>query len=75
MEYSYEDTLAAPGQVWRNNRTGDILFVLRKDSGIEGILCDGRRIAGKELTKLVEHSGNWKCVYINDPQDIAYGRD
>jgi len=64
MEYPSHGVSAAPGQLWRNVRTGEVLFVYKKESRIEGVCCDGRKISDKDVTKLKQDVNGWKCVYI-----------
>ncbi|MDH4232485.1 MAG: hypothetical protein OEW04_10735 [Nitrospirota bacterium] len=53
----------SPGQLWRNIRTGDLLFIYKKNGQIEGVFGDGRKKADIEVMKIGSKTDGWKCVY------------
>lgn len=61
----------APGQLWRNVRTGDVLFIYRKCGQIEGVLGDGRKKSDREVMSIGNCRDGWRCIYsrttANDP--------
>lgn len=75
MEYFSHGVFASPGQLWRNVRTGDILFVYKRASRIEAVFCDGRRISGHDVTNLKQGINGWKCVYLEQPGNADYDTD
>ncbi|MEW5744883.1 MAG: hypothetical protein AB1805_05515 [Nitrospirota bacterium] len=57
------ELLPAPGQLWRNVRTGDVLFIYRRNGQIEGVLGDGRKKSDHEVMKIGSCRDGWRCVY------------
>lgn len=53
----------APGQLWQNVRTGDVLFIYRKDGQIEGVFGDGRKKSDLEVFTIGNRSDGWKCIF------------
>lgn len=75
MEYSSYGVSATPGQLWRNVRTGDVLFVYKNRSRLEGMFCDGRRMSDMEILNLNHGANGWKCVYLDKPSEVEYDTD
>jgi len=63
MEYNLSSVCATPGQLWRNVRTGEALFIYKKGPQIEGVLCSGRKKTIKDLIKLEQGTSGWVCIY------------
>lgn len=72
MEYLSHGISAAPGQLWRNVRTGDVLFVYQKQSRLEGILCDGRKFSDEQVLKLIQGINGWKCLYLDQTGNVNH---
>lgn len=63
MEQISDELHPAPGQLWRNVRTGDVLFIYRKNGEIQGIFGDGQRKTVHELMKIANGGYGWTCVF------------
>ncbi|MFZ5998456.1 MAG: hypothetical protein ACOYW7_13375 [Nitrospirota bacterium] len=63
MEYRTSAILPAPGQLWKNLRSGDILFIFERNGHIEGILSNGKKKEGDALLRMEHGRSGWLCVY------------
>lgn len=70
MEQISEELHPAPGQLWRNVRTGDVLFIYRKNGQIEGVFGNGQKKNDHEVMKIANCGYGWTCVFQQ-----AGGRD
>jgi hypothetical protein len=63
VEYGSHKLHPSPGQLWRNHRTGEVLFIYRDDAHFGGIWVNGRKKIGKELLRMEHGKDGWRCVY------------
>lgn len=63
------ELIPAPGQLWKNVRTGDVLFIYRRKGQIEGVLGDGRKKNDREVMRIGHCKDGWKCLYHRAPGD------
>ncbi|MBA4372644.1 MAG: hypothetical protein C0402_07240 [Thermodesulfovibrio sp.] len=73
MEQRSEELHPAPGQLWKNVRTGDLLFIYRKNGQIEGISGEGKKISVKEVMRTAHHGCGWACVVEQSASAGGYG--
>lgn len=75
MENALNEMLLEPGQLWKNMRTGDVLFIYRRNRQIEGVLGDGRRWSDLDVIKIVHNRNSWKCIYRVRTEIAESGED
>ena len=63
MDQISNEVSPAPGQLWKNVRTGDVLFIYRTEGEIEGVFVDGGRKSNVDVMKIAGCSSGWTCVY------------
>jgi hypothetical protein len=59
----------SPGQLWKNIRTGEVLFIYRENAQYEGIWDNGRKKRSKDLINMEYGKDGWKCVYTPCTRD------
>ena len=69
IEYTSHRIHPSPGQLWRNIRTGEVLFIYREDAQFEGIWDNGRKKRTKDLMNMEHGKDGWKCVYAPGTRD------
>ncbi|MBZ0154684.1 MAG: hypothetical protein K8I29_00530 [Alphaproteobacteria bacterium] len=69
VEYLSDTIHPAPGQLWKNVRTGTVLFIYRRDGHVEGISGEGRKKRGGELVKMEHGKNGWKCLCLPDTEE------
>lgn len=62
MEQISDELHPAPGQLWQNVRTGDLLFIYRKNGQIEGISGEGKKMSVQEVMKIAHSGFGWTCA-------------
>ncbi len=72
MEQMSDELHPAPGQLWHNVRTGDLLFIYRKNGQIEGISGDGKKMGVQEVMKIA-HSGYGWTRAARDASEGGHG--
>jgi len=69
IEYTSHTIYPSPGQLWKNIRTGEVLFIYRMNAQPEGIWDNGRKTRNKELMNMEHGKDGWKCVYAHRMTD------
>ncbi|MFO0752877.1 MAG: hypothetical protein U0411_06085 [Thermodesulfovibrionales bacterium] len=67
-EYLSDTVHPTPGQLWKNVRTGAVLFIYRRDGQVEGISGEGRKKSGGELMKIEHGKNGWHCLCLPESE-------
>jgi hypothetical protein len=75
VEYTSHRIHPSPGQLWRNIRTGQVLFIYRDDAEFGGIWDNGRKKRNKDLINMEHGKDGWACVYTPCSSDAVEKND